>query len=130
MRPKERDSDPRVLVYLEALQALDVDTCYALRCRYEGDAVIRRFDTIEAQMRKLTERYVLEIQICRREVCGWRNLADGYSDMVDGATGVPLSKAKAQVKTGLRQLESAVTLRAGTDEIEVPNLGGSNGKAV
>jgi hypothetical protein len=83
--------------------------------------VIRRFDTIEAQVRKLNRLYVREIQICRREVCGWRNLADGYSDMADGATGVTRSKAKAQIKTGLRQLESAVALRAKGEEIEVPN---------
>jgi hypothetical protein len=130
MRHEERDSDPRVVAYLEALQALDMETCFALRCRYEGDPVVRRFDTVEAQTRKLTSLYVREIQVCRREVCGWRNLADGYSDMVDGVTGLVLSKAKAQVKTGLGQLESVVALRAGGEEIEVPNLGGSNGKAV
>jgi hypothetical protein len=41
--------------------------------------------------------------------------------MVDGVTGITLSKAKAQVKTGLQQLESAVALRAKGEEIEVPN---------
>jgi hypothetical protein len=110
-----------VVAYLEALQALDVETCFALRCRYEGDPVVRRFDTVEAAVRKLTSLYVREIQVLRREVCGWRNLADGYSEMVDGVTGITLSKAKAQVKTGLQQLESAVALRAKGEEIEVPN---------
>jgi hypothetical protein len=114
-----------VVAYLEAIQALDVETCHSLRRLWEGEPVIRRFDTVEAQVRKLNSLYVREIQVCRKEVCGWRNLADGYSDMVDGASGLELSRAKTQIKTGLRQLESAVALRTSGDEIEVPNLGGS-----
>lgn len=120
---REREGDPRLMAYMDALREGRVADCMSLRATYlEDEPLMRRFDTVEQIIGDLTMMYIREIQIQRREIRGWRNLADGYEVLADGATHEEKARANNMIKTGLGQLESALVLRKADEVVDVPNI--------
>lgn len=98
--------DIRFKHYADALRAGDLETCERIRTHHQHDVkLMTRLRTLEQVWLTEMNKYVREIQICRRERDGYRALA----------TGVTAAK-----KRGKALLQQATEARETHEEVELP----------
>jgi len=119
----EADTDPRLIEYIKALHACDVDKLIDLRLEYGEDEIATRFRTVERVHKDLLALYAREIQILRLEVEGWRSMCDGQDTLADEeATSQDKSLAKQAINRGLEKIERALVYRKSHDEVDLQKL--------
>jgi hypothetical protein len=119
------DNDPRLSTYIDAIQAGRLDDCVKMRQNLKADPILTRFDTVDKTISDLRHLHVREIQVCQREIRGWKNLASGY-EIITLTVGVGPQRTHAQrlIKAGLQQLGSVRVLREQGEVVDVPVLKG------
>lgn len=118
------DNDPRLSTYIDAIQDGRLGDCVKMRKEMAKDSIITRFDTVDKTISALRHLHVREIQICQREIRGWKNLASGYEIVTLTVGGPRRTYARRQIKTGLQQLKSVRVLREHGEVIDIPVLEG------
>lgn len=118
------DNDPRLSTYIDAVHRGRIGECVKMRQELATDPILTRFDTVDKTISNLHHLHVREIQVCRREIRGWQNLANGFEVISLTVGGPRRTYARRQIKTGLQQLESVRLLREQGEVIDVPVLKG------
>ena len=109
----EQETDQRVVDYVKATRANDINTLIEMRLLYSDDqALTRRFKTVEAVYKGLLEVYAREIQILRLEVSGWQAICDGQDNLAEeGLAENEQRAAKQCITRGLEKVERALAFR-------------------
>jgi hypothetical protein len=120
----ESDTDPRLVEYIEALRAGDIDKLLELRLTHIEDVgLTRRFKTIDATVSGLMDVYVREIQILRLEVEGWKSICESQDRLAEPDIDRKETLAARQCQyRGLDKVERALGLRKDHTEVDVPQL--------
>ncbi len=119
------DTDPRLVEYIEALRAHDVDKAIELRLIYSDDPALKvRFKTVESVFTGILDTYTKEIQILRLELDGWKAICEGQDTLAEeGVTNQEKQSANQLVKRGLEKTERALLYRKKYPAIEdLPKL--------
>ena len=118
------ENDPRLSTYIDAIQDGRLADCVKMRQKLSEDPIITRFDTVDKTISTLHHLHVREIQVCQREIRGWKSLAVGFEIVALTVKGQRRTYARRQIKTGLQQLKSVRALREQGEIIDVPVLKG------
>lgn len=119
----ESDTDPRLVEYIEALKAYDIEQLLELRILHrENEGLIRRFHTVEQSFAGLLELYEREIQILRVEVDAWKSIDEGRDRLEEeGLDRKQKAAARQCIYRGVAKLEKMIEIRKTQSEIELPN---------
>lgn len=119
----ESDTDPRLVEYIEALKAYDIDHLIELRLVHrEEEGLMRRFRTVERSFAGLLALYEREIQILRVEVDAWKSIDEGRDRLeAEGLDRKQKAAARQCIYRGVAKLEKMAVARKTQSEIELPN---------
>ena len=119
----DSDTDPRLVEYIEALKAYDIEALIELRLIHAEDAgLVLRFKTVEQVYANMLRVYEREIQILRMELDAWRTM-DESRDRIEAeeADAAEKSAAKQCIYRAVTKLEKMQGYRRTQPEIDLPN---------